>query len=357
MPIVQNFEVSQDCIDALTLPLQNRQRLEQTIYEANLQGSSFKNWAGDIRGALGASYRSNDFEYQSDGLTSINNFNDSAVGIFPLGDSRGSTAVREIYTEAIVPLLKDMPALREVNLELGYRYSDFDPSGPVSTYKGLLDWTVTDYFRIRGGHQFASRAPNIGELFSGRTQIFGGPTPTQDLCSILSTRPLSANPAANADAAATGALHADDGRAGLHHVLQRPAHPGANAAAGGLYQGEGNPKLTAEEAKTWTAGFVLSLPSENPLFSGLNLTVDYYQIELNKAINLTSGDTIMNRLVLRASTRVIAGQSGAKTIGASIRTWGTLRHDECAVLNESKSTQAGSSTAESTSSGFSGHGH
>ena len=39
----------------------------------------------------------------------------------------------------------------------------------------------------------------------------------------------------------------------------------SSANAGGLYQGEGNPTLAAEEAKTWTAGFVLSLPFENPL--------------------------------------------------------------------------------------------
>jgi iron complex outermembrane recepter protein len=293
MPIIENFEVSQDCIDALTLPLQNRQRLEQTIYEANVQGALFGGWAGEVRSAFGVSYRTNDFEYQTDGLTSINNFNDSAVGIFPLGDSSGSTQVREIYTEAIIPLLRDIPVLRQLNLELGYRYSDYDPSGPVSTYKGLIDWTVTDFFRIRGGHQFASRAPNIGELFSGRTQIFGGPTPSQDLCSPLSNRPFSVGPAGNRNQAAFALCQQMMGTTGAqaYYVTTPPT----TSNAGGLYQGEGNPALEAEEAKTWTAGFVLNLPFENPLLSGLNLTVDYYQIQLNNAIDLTPGDTVMVR--------------------------------------------------------------
>ncbi len=293
LPVLANFEVSQDCIDALTLPLQNRQRLEQTIYEANIQGGIVNGWAGEIRGAFGVSYRTNDFEYQTDGLTSITNFNDSAIGIFPLGDSQGETAVREIYTEALVPLLKDIPALKELHLELGYRYSDYDPSGPVSTYKGLLDWTVTDFFRIRGGHQFASRAPNIGELFSGRTQIFGGPVPTQDLCSPLSNRQFSVG-GDPANSAATRAL-CEQMMSATGANAYYVTNPPTTSNAGGLYQGEGNPTLEAEEAKTWTVGFVLGLPFENPLLSGLNLTVDYYQIELNEAINLTSGDTIMNR--------------------------------------------------------------
>jgi outer membrane receptor protein involved in Fe transport len=343
LPIVENFQVSQDCIDALSLPLQNRQRLEQTIYEANVQGGIVNNWAGEIRGAFGVSYRTNEFEYQTDGLTSVNNFNDSAVGIFPLGDSQGATQVREIYTEAIVPLLSGIPALRQVNLELGYRYSDFDPSGPVSTYKGLLDWTVTDYFRMRGGHQFASRAPNIGELFSGRTQIFGGPTPTQDLCSILSTRPNSANPAVSASAAATRALCEQQmgaqGAAQYYNVNQTA--PGATAAAGGLYQGEGNPTLSAEEAKTWTAGFVLRLPFASPLLSGFNLTVDYYQIKLSEAINLTSGDTIMNRCFNPALNPGLSADSIWCRAMERDQNLGTLAVSNALYSNESKFETAG----------------
>jgi iron complex outermembrane recepter protein len=296
LPIMENFQVSQDCIDALTLPLQNRQRLEQTVYEANLQGGIVDGWAGEIRGAFGASYRTNDFLYQTDGLTSINNFNDSAVGIFPLGDSKGDTAVREIYAEALVPLLADIPALQALNLELGYRYSDYSPSGPVSTYKGLLDWTVTDFLRIRGGHQFASRAPNIGELYSGRTQLFGGPLPTQDLCSPNSTRPLSVNPTANPSgfAAARALCEQFMGTAGATRYYTDQAAT-TSAAAAGLFQSEGNPNLKAEEAKTWTAGFVMGLPVENALLSGLRFTVDYYQIELEQAITVTTGDQIMSR--------------------------------------------------------------
>lgn len=295
LPIVANFAVSQDCADALTHDLQNRQRIDQTIYESNIQGGLVDTWAGEARFAAGISRRVNSFTYQTDGLTSINNFLDSAVGIFPLGDSDGRTAVNEIYGEVLVPVLRDLPFAKHVEIELGYRHSDYNPSGAVGTYKALANWKVNDYLRIRGGRQHASRAPNIGELFSGRTQTFGGTPPSQDLCSPMSTFAFSANPTTNPGGAAAtktlcqtlmGATAANQ-----YYVVSPPT----TGAGGGLYQTQGNPTVKAEKAGTWTVGFVAGLPSENPLISSLRLTMDWYQISLKDAITSTNGDVIMER--------------------------------------------------------------
>jgi len=296
LPIMESFQVSQDCIDALTSDLQNRQKLEQTIYEANLQGALFDGWAGETRFAAGVSRRTNDFEYQTDRLTSINNFLDSAVGIFPLGDSNGRTSVNEVYGEVLFPVLADIPLVRKFELELGYRYSDYNPSGSVDTYKALADWQMNDYLRLRGGYQFASRAPNVGELFSGRSQLFVvGGVPSQDLCHPAATNPLSANPAVNPSGAAAARALCEQmmGPAGAQrfYVTDTPL----TSAGIGLYQVEGNAGLKAEEAQTWTAGFVAGLPTTHPLFSGLRLTADWYEIHLEDAITTTLGDTLMNR--------------------------------------------------------------
>ncbi len=43
-------------------------------------------------------------------------------GIFPRGHTKGSTNVKEAYVELLVPLLKDLPFFKALNLELGYRY-------------------------------------------------------------------------------------------------------------------------------------------------------------------------------------------------------------------------------------------
>ena len=44
----------------------------------------------------------------------------------------------------------------------------------LETYKALMDWAVSPRYRIRGGFNRAFRAPNLGELYIRRTQLFGG---------------------------------------------------------------------------------------------------------------------------------------------------------------------------------------
>ncbi len=114
--------------------------------------------------------------------------------------------MKEGYAELLVPVLADLPAIKRLNLELGYRFSDYDTAGSVDTYKALADWTIIDSLRFRGGFQHANRAPNIGELFLPVTTAVQG-TSFGDPCGFKSSAPWGANPSVNANAAqARGAL-------------------------------------------------------------------------------------------------------------------------------------------------------
>ncbi len=64
-----------------------------------------------------------------------------------------------------MPLLKNVPAAKSLELELGYRYSDYDIAGKVPTWKALFSYAPVDFLHVRGGVQEANRAPNINELF------------------------------------------------------------------------------------------------------------------------------------------------------------------------------------------------
>ncbi len=77
----------------------------------------------------------------------------------------GNTDVSEVYGELLIPLLKDLPFIKSLTLEPGWRYSDYSIGEKVETYKVMADWAVTDWVRFRGGVQRANRAPNIAELF------------------------------------------------------------------------------------------------------------------------------------------------------------------------------------------------
>jgi outer membrane receptor protein involved in Fe transport len=53
---------------------------------------------------------------------------------------------------------------------------------------------------------------------------------------------------------------------------------------------KGNPLLEPEKADTWTAGFVLSSPYENPWLAGITLAFDWYMVNIEDAIMTYSID-------------------------------------------------------------------
>jgi len=278
--------VSEDCFEAARADLKNRSKVRQTIVEANITGSLFELWAGDLQFALGASYRELDFEFLNDTLTTQGrSFQDQALGIYPSGNAEGFIETKELYGELLVPLLEDT-FVNSLSLELGGRMSDYSTTGTSYTYKILGDLELNDWIRFRGGFNRAERAPNIGELFLSAQQTFGGNN-RGDLCSRANPYAISANPNLNPNAAQVEAVcrvlmnQSGDPTAQDQYYSQ----PQSNAAGGFAFPTlVGNQNLTPEVADTWTAGVVLSSPFDAGALSRLRLTVDWYNIEVNDAI-------------------------------------------------------------------------
>ena len=57
-----------------------------------------------------------------------------------MGNVDGDVSVKEYYAELLIPLLKDLPAVRNLELELGGRYSLYSTGQDVPTYKAMLSW-------------------------------------------------------------------------------------------------------------------------------------------------------------------------------------------------------------------------
>lgn len=313
---------SEDCLEAIRADLKNTSNMRQTIVEANLQGKLVDLPAGEVRAALGASYREQDYEFINDTLTTAGrSFQDQALGIYPSGNSFGYIDVKEVYGELLIPILADTPGFHELNLELGGRISDYSTTGTSYTYKALADWRVTDWFRIRGGYNRAERAPNIGELFLSAQQTFGFNT-TGDLCSSSNPLSFSANPAnANGNAVRavcevlmdqTGDLTAKD-----FFYLENPPGTFVNGAASTATFGfafptlVGNPDLKPEVADTWTAGLVINSPFSGAL-SNLRLSLDWWRIEVNDAIGpQTVGLALRNCLDANLNPLVLTDANAA----------------------------------------------
>ncbi len=291
-PFNPTLVISKDCAEAISADIKTRSVMTQSVWEFNAQGALFALPAGDLRAAIGASSRTNKYEFLNDTLTTQGrSFLDQAIGLYPSGNSGGSITVREVYGELLVPIIKDS-FIKALNLELGARYSDYSTTGSTTTYKALADIEVNDWFRLRGGFNRAVRAPNVAELYLAPQQTFvfsaGG-----DPCSVNNTLPYSANPASNPTSAAqvkalcSTIMNKFDPTTSATFYANTTAQSVGSAFAFPTLQG--NPGIRPETADTWTAGVVLKSPLEGAL-STLRLAIDYYNIKVKNAIGAQSID-------------------------------------------------------------------
>jgi outer membrane receptor protein involved in Fe transport len=311
-PFMDPSLVTQDCIDAIKADIKTKAVMQQTIWEANIQGGLFDLPAGRVRTALGASYRHNNYAFQNDTLTTQGtSFQEQALGLYPSGNSSGRIEAKEFYAELLVPVLSGIPGIHQLDLELGARSSDYNTTGNSFTWKAQLDWQVTEWLRFRGGYNKAERAPNIAELYLAPEQTFavsaGG-----DVCSINNGLGWSANPAKNSSwrsvvqlcgqlMEASGDANADQIYWGVdYRTLAAAASetaaralvstPQAAGAAFVFPTLAGNAALKPETAETWTAGMVIQSPIQTELLRRLRLSIDYYSIKVDDAIGAQSVD-------------------------------------------------------------------
>lgn len=289
--------VTQDCVDAISADIKASSIMQQTNWEANAQGSLFKLPAGDLRAALGASYRRNTFSYINDTLTTQGtSFQDQAVGLYPSGNSEGQISVWEFYGELLVPLLADLPAIKKLELELGVRTSDYSATGRSLTWKALADWQVTDWLRFRGGFNKAERAPNIAELYQAPQQSFVSLTRGDACSSTNNLLPYGAGPANSTNRAAVRAL-CETLMNGVDPTSSGQFYSAAQVTGSttGFATTTGNLNVQPEKAETWTAGMVLTAPSQSAWLNGLRLSVDYYRVKIDDAIGAETGDFIQQK--------------------------------------------------------------
>lgn len=260
--------LSADCLAYVSRTPVNETTLEQTVIEGLLEGKLADLPAGEARFALNAQYRENTYEYNPDPDIAAGELANLASSAY----TRGEIDAIEVAGEALLPLISDGNVIDSLNLTLGLRFSDYDPAGSNETYKVEFDAQVTDSLMFRGSIQHAVRAPNVEEFFRAsllRVQPFLDP------CS-------SRYRGVSLDRAAELALCAVQG------ADPRYAQGGSSAPT----ITNGNPDLVPEEADTFTLGAVYERELGK---GGIQLTLDYYNIEVDQAIEVLSAQQIMTK--------------------------------------------------------------
>ncbi len=206
--------------------------------------------------------------------------NDLAGQGSPTLPTYGAFSVWEAYTEARLPLVEDAPFAKSLDLEAGYRFSDYSLSfGSTNTWKVGLQWAPVSDVRLRAMYNVAVRAPNIQELYlQQRVELDG----TSDPCaSATGTLPS----ATAAQCANSGVTAAEYGK-----IVNNPANQ-YNGLEGG------NPNLKPETADTTTFGLVFT-PTFLPSF---NATLDYYDIKIKNVIGTYGANLILGTCINTAN--------------------------------------------------------
>ena len=151
-------------------------------------------------------------------------------------------SVWEFALEANAPLLKDLPLIQALDVNVAGRYTDYSASGAVQTWKVGIDYHVDDNIRFRGTTSVDIRSPTLTDLYG----------------------PLQASAGGFVDAH-TGNIN------GFPLIQSNPS----------------NANLVPEIARTYTVGVVLT-PEFIP---GLTASVDWYQIHMSNAITTVTSAT------------------------------------------------------------------
>ena len=291
--IFQEGGASEAVINYIGLQNQFDSYVDQKVINGFISGDLFELPAGPIQFVVGGEYRREESRNTPDptlqqGLASGN--------IAP--ETRGSFNVTEGFAELRVPLLADMPFAHRLDLNLSGRLSDYSTVGGTEAFAASLEYMPTDWVKLRAQYSEAVRAPNIGELFAGRSQTFptnpdpcAGLTTSGGQAAFRTTRRDIANPSNVTNSAIDpSTIGSDTARACLADptLAARVARDGTFAQTQAEAQGtggfnSGNPNLDKETSTSFTAGILFNADWYEWL-SPFSLSVDYFKIEIEDII-------------------------------------------------------------------------
>lgn len=252
------------------------EQINALYYVAGDTSGFFTLPGGPVQIALGAEYRREDAfsdydDYTQTGATFLNAF----AAFDP-----PAVNVKEVFGELRFPILRDA-FVHELSVEGSGRVSDYSfLREPVYAWNAGVVFAPVPDIRFRAGIARAVRAPNLSNLYATAAQTFAN-----NLIDPCSQTVINQNPNRARNCAA----------AGIPTTITLPdgsVVPWVNTPTSGISGiNSGNAGLEPERSKSFTVGAVFQ-----PRFlPGFSLTVDYYDIKIEQAIDSLSGQNVINR--------------------------------------------------------------
>ncbi|MHB1059096.1 MAG: TonB-dependent receptor plug domain-containing protein [Rhodanobacter sp.] len=266
-PGILSGERMNDLVNAIGVWNTGHTVYTQATANALVTGNLFTLPAGDVASALGVEYR----HYKIDDVPSDFTLASRAWGYTSAQRTQGTDNVKEIFGEVDVPLLKDIPAIESLSVNLSgrmFKYGTVD--GHDQVWKAGFNWQITPTFRIRSTLGTSYRAPGLYELYLGDQTGFQTQT-TIDPCILWGDN--TSNPRIQQHCAAAGIP---------------PNYTASGASSATIHSGGGKGHLEPETSRAKSLGFAWT-----PDFANVNLAVDYFDYDVRGEItNLDASDVI-----------------------------------------------------------------
>ena len=141
---------------------------DELTFSAITNGTLFSLPYGKVAGAVGAEYRT----MKEDDTPSDDMINGNLYGFTSAGITRGKDAVRELFAELEVPVLRGLKFADDLTVNLSGRYTDYNSYGSNETYKIGLNYAPVGWLKLRGTKGTSFRAPAIFEQYLSPTSGF-----------------------------------------------------------------------------------------------------------------------------------------------------------------------------------------
>jgi len=233
---------------------------KQQDLNAILNGNLFELPAGPVNAAFGADYRHMSIDDRPPA---------ASWGLTGAGETKGSDHVTEVFGEVGVPILKGLPGVESLNVDLSGREFKYGSVGSsANVWKYGLNWQPIPTFRIRGTLGTSYRAPALYELYLANQTGF--------------VSQLSIDPCINWAESGNQFIQKNCAAAGI------PGNYSGNGPTAEISQGGGKGFLKPETSRAKSLGFVWS-----PTFANLNIAVDYFDYHIRGEIQSLSGGNIV----------------------------------------------------------------
>ncbi len=304
--------ISQEAINFITTTVVNEFALEQLVFSAIFTGDSgafFELPGGPVGFAAGFEFReeqsTSEFDplvrgvvpvttpdaNQGDLLRDLPNSQNSLVfdPASVINNAGGEFTVYELFGELRLPILSNMPFAETLEVSGAARFANYSTVGSTFTWNVNGLYAPSEDILFRGTYARAVRAPNINELFNPEQGAFFRPDDPCDAGNLV-TAPDAALRQANCTAFFNSIGFDPTFGTGTYSYVD----PLTARFSGSI---SGNPDLQEETATTWTVGAQIT-PT---FFPGFVLSVDYYNIEIEDAINAVAAQDIVDNCVDSAS--------------------------------------------------------